>query len=580
MLLFEEFVPYEYRAQMASHGSKPSIRQRMPAFFTQGKGRQWKQAATLNGRPYVVGSVPGSPSPREVEFEAMLLRGAGSVTKVITLDQASRSQSQLKVQVPAKTPVKGAAPAKVVSPAKAASPTKDKRLPAIIDTLRPILPARELPPKPESPMLPSLPAAPTQITAEGESVPSTPSGRRPRFKLPGVGSSAHRRGMMEPAEYDKVEFETRLASYSDDELNGGSGRSSRDKERRQKRMSKDDAWVDIMVASQGSRMKGQDAELRPRGAKDKKALGGGRSDPDLASQEIAQVLAAVQQQRTDDEDEVDGRRGAGAGAGAAGATAGDEEEDTFVPVRKPRPLGYFDLHPERRPRPSEDSVVTVPDPSGGADGINYLEIPSEPDVAPPIPPRVSEDSFYSSDMEGSQTGGDWVRRSDGDIEVPAFPEEEEPQLFLPDAGKLRPDSATLPLNIPFPSRAAAPAAAAAATLVPGKTAALIEMYRQKELQAQPTKILSPQPTRGPMSAPATPTVTVSSEQFPLPPVRAAPSTSAIPIDVGSPEDDLAATTPFHPGIPAAAGEYEVHRSSPIRYIHGAPLHNVIEEEDE
>ncbi len=78
-------------------------------------------------------------------------------------------------------------------------------------------------------------------------------------------------------------------------------------------------------------------------------------------------------------------------------------------------------------------------------------------------------------MEGSQTSGEWVQLSDGYIEVPALREEEE-QLFIRDAGKLQPYSARLPLNIPFPSRAAA-------TLVPGTTAALIKMYRQTEFSA-------------------------------------------------------------------------------------------------
>ncbi len=65
-------------------------------------------------------------------------------------------------------------------------------------------------------------------------------------------------------------------------------------------------------------------------------------------------------------------------------------------------------------------------------------------------------------MERSQLPG-------GYIEVPALREEEEEQMFIRDAGKLQPYSARLPLNIPFPSRAAA-------TLVPGTTAAPIKMY--------------------------------------------------------------------------------------------------------
>ncbi|OBZ73366.1 hypothetical protein A0H81_07159 [Grifola frondosa] len=49
LMLFEEFVPYEYRQQIASSGTN---RRRLPSIFSNSsKSKQWKPAPTLNGRP-------------------------------------------------------------------------------------------------------------------------------------------------------------------------------------------------------------------------------------------------------------------------------------------------------------------------------------------------------------------------------------------------------------------------------------------------------------------------------------------------------------------------------------------------
>ena len=68
--------------------------------FHPNKSKQWKPAATLNGRPYVPGAVPHSPSYREVEFEG-LLRSNGSSTKVISLN---RSPERERPPVPVTSP--------------------------------------------------------------------------------------------------------------------------------------------------------------------------------------------------------------------------------------------------------------------------------------------------------------------------------------------------------------------------------------------------------------------------------------------------------------------------------------------
>ena len=102
LILFEEFVPYEYRLQLHEGGNS---RKRIPSLFGTASRKQWKPAATLNGRPYVIGHVPRSPSYREVEFEG-LLRSNGSVTKILTLktpDRQAHAPSNTSVLSPIST---------------------------------------------------------------------------------------------------------------------------------------------------------------------------------------------------------------------------------------------------------------------------------------------------------------------------------------------------------------------------------------------------------------------------------------------------------------------------------------------
>ena len=112
------------------------------------------------------------------------------------------------------------------------------------------------------------------------------------FRLPtGLPRSSHpRTSGLTPSQAENVEFETRLASYSDDELNSTNA-NSRKMTKEECRRSKDDAWVDILVVSHSRRAGNQDAEVyctggrRPRNAS--------RQDPEVASQEVAQVLAGI-----------------------------------------------------------------------------------------------------------------------------------------------------------------------------------------------------------------------------------------------------------------------------------------------
>jgi hypothetical protein len=55
-----------------------------------------------------------------------------------------------------------------------------------------------------------------------------------------------------PSVAEDIDFETRLASYSDDELNS-LNMNMRKQSKHERRRSKDDAWVDILVASHSRR---------------------------------------------------------------------------------------------------------------------------------------------------------------------------------------------------------------------------------------------------------------------------------------------------------------------------------------
>ena len=123
-----------------------------------------------------------------------------------------------------------------------------------------------------------------------------------------------------------------------------------------------------------------------------------------------------------------------------------------------------------------------------------------------------------------------------------------------------------------------------------KTAALIEMYQEKEKQKQSSlnePSASAKPSRLPVrstSAPGVPASTAVTATAPvLAPVpsrsRSNPQAEDDDDDeIGggraSPDDDSVAQhqTPFTIS--------ELGRASPMRYVHGAPLHNVLEEEEE
>ncbi|KAF9466768.1 hypothetical protein BDZ94DRAFT_1157316 [Collybia nuda] len=556
LILFEEFVPLEYRQQLAVTSS---TRRRLPSLFSQsGKSKQWKQAATLNGRPYVVGHVPRSPSYREVEFEG-LLRG-GSATKVISLG------SKASMRAP---------PSRALSTVSNAIPEVPSASRTVGISSPLYVPTLEVPSGSKS----------EEMHSDSTMSPSMSSTKRmSRFRLPGgipvPSPGGSRKTGMVPAEYSSVDFETRLASYSDDEYNGVMESEAVKQKRRQ---SKDDAWVDILVGTQSRRIGGQDAELTS--AERRRGLRGRRSDPEMASMEVAQVLAAVRDrtptppsvhERVDqdygldyfhdqDVDEIEtvprtseARTEDDTIDYSAELDLDDEALDDEVdqPVisarhmaRQQRRLGYFDLHPERRPQPVDppeddprDRLAYDDESADEMDEDNppehsqlptvtprKLPTPPSPRVAPETPVPVTNEHQLEPLTNTTQNGN----------------------------GSHEPKPAT-----------------------PSKTAALIEMYRERE-RGVPSK-----PT-GPIPAPI-PVVIA-----PLQPSRLPVRTASLPKEAALPTQELPVATPspkplsnpspsLETGLiePPRVALDETGRASPARYVHGAPLHNVLEEEEE
>ena len=558
MFLFEEFVPLEYRQQLSAGVQN---KRTLGSFFSPGKTKQWKQAATLNGRPYVVGHVPRSLNSREAEFEG-ILRGNNSSTKVISFGR----DGPVKRDV---THPEGG----LGGPSQ--SPPSSRTRPDISSPLL-VAPREEITPRPSTPAIQTG----TQPAVQGTGITN-----KRRFRLPtGLPRSPHpRTSGLTPSQAEDVEFETRLASYSDDELNSINA-NSRKMTKEERRRSKDDAWVDILVASHSRRAGNQDAELRRPGGP--RARNASRQDPEVASQEVAQVLAGIRGPSPPfDGDSVDiepmnvphRSRMDSTGTvlediyvptipGSVDLAAPEEVQDP-EPQRPQRRMGYFDLHPERRRNQvggDEDMLDQFAQAAGDIEAL----------------PRRSDatESVYS-------TG-------------PTPPASPKQALTRLNTEQLRPEPA-VGLSPPSPVPAPTPSPQTPTYTQrdlqrqqevrdrlsgkPGpKASSLIEMYRQKERQAASSK-----------GSPGKSADTASQQQPPEPSETVAKESALLP-PLPPPQPDLSLPTLDFPGMDQgdeleSFGEDYVEppnfeldhgRESPYRYIHGAPLHNVVEEEED
>ncbi|KAJ3520951.1 hypothetical protein NM688_g9086 [Phlebia brevispora] len=486
VILFEEFVPLEYRQQLNEAGRS---RKRLPSLFGNSSRKQWKPAPTLNGRPYVVGHVPHSPSYREVEFEG-LLRSEGSATKILTLKTPDRREG-----APSNT--------SVLSPFSStlSSPITTQPLPHLFLTP------------------PTQSEAPLQRTTSRNSNNTDQSNGRP--STPSMPTSPT-----------------------------GSRKSSRFRLPQQQ-------------ASRGA----QDASMRD-------ALKGGRSDPELASQEVSEVLAAVRGQLpSDDEDDDDivpmhegqeyfDERDSEADRDTISGPrvlVEDEDDSPAVSIRSKRGLGYFDLHPERRAQlqPDEDDTSLRPARSHSPLRLERtsLEDPRTRFERPSL--EVSEESAYDDASDVAEPGPS----------SPAAP------LPPPKEGRSE-ENSNGRSSSPRATPAASSSAAEPAKPAQSKTASLIEMYRERERGTSTTPGAVP-PSRLPVRTGASLTPnSVSRDRSPSPRPRTPVESQSSP-SIDSIELDDSLLEP-----PRRMGHDDIGLMTPSRYVHGAPLHNVLEEPEE
>ncbi|KAL0566142.1 hypothetical protein V5O48_015876 [Marasmius crinis-equi] len=535
LMLFEEFVPLEYRQQLATLVS--GNRKRLPSLFSPKKS-QWKQAATLNGRPYVVGHVPSGPNYREMEFEGLLRGDGGGETRLLSLSTS--------VKAPKSAP-----------------------------------PVEKPPPLPQPSALALEKQTSVSEDMHSDSTLQSASGatQKRKFKLPtspAVGARNRASGLP-PAEYSSVDFETRLRGYSDDSNSvGGSSldeyadpdedeEKRKKRERRESRRPPEEAWVDILVGTQERRMAGQDAVMRSK-------------DPEAASMEVAQALAAVQNHRrefspSDDEEDV-----------------AEKEKEMKRVLHEQRPYGDYDEDEDlseietvpRRERPRESYASTVDYTDDGQGDASYPvdNYPEEDEATKEEPKKklgyfdlhperrptsMLDDDPRARAIEKYDDSDDEV--DDAQFATPAAPTPALAAAPTTPQGHVRP----LPV-IPPPQAAVTPPEPSSSTPIsqpvakplPSKTASLIEMYREKEKG-------SPAPGAG--GAPNVPSSTASKI-----PVRAG-GKSELPAPPKAPSPPRNEPSPETLAEPPKIME-ETGRASPGRYIHGAPLHNVLEEEEE
>ncbi|KAG8695780.1 hypothetical protein FRC09_008932, partial [Ceratobasidium sp. 395] len=449
------------------------------------KPKPWKPAQTLNGKPYASGMPPHSPGYGTNDFDAML-NSRGVTRKISAGDDTTDSWGSFP---------------------PAAS--NGARLEVATPTFASPVQTQSLSPVPTTPRRP-----PPSPRAAGS---ATRSGLSSRFR---IGSA--KRGNI-GSEYDpSLDFETRTASSgsegSPDKTHpdrsfplGGLGSPSKKHGRRE---SKDDAWVDILVADQSRRMRDQDATFSrgggvafPTGSSSTLRRGRATSDPDIQQQH--QQPQFQQHRMTYDEEEEDFTTGT-------------------APVPASPPAGFRSEDEEVMPLPREPS----PDPAA------HILVNPEP-AEPAIPGRPSQETRYDEDQEDYEPDSDFEPTSDDhhtreDMTTQSF--------AVSDSGYREDDPTMSSLGQPVSPKLMARAGGTNGDRPGGAVSSLINMYAERDAQAQSAT----RPSRLP--------------------VRTASKGLAA-------EDDALIAPPIPPAL-------EPGRASPSRYIHGAPLHNVLEEEDD
>jgi hypothetical protein len=318
---------------------------------------------------------------------------------------------------------------------------------------------------------------------------------------------------------------------------------------------------------------------RPRNA--------GRPDPEVASQEVAQVLAAVRGASPPfDGESVDiepmnvphRSRIDSTGSNLDELYASTipstidvtEQEDVQESElrRAQRRVGYFDMHPERR-------LVHI-----GGDG-NMMDQFAQAATDLEALPRRSDttDSVYSS---GPTPPASPTRATNLKITTNRFQSEPPIASLSPPPPFAAPTSSPqTPTYSPRDLQRQQEVRDRLSGKPGPKASSLIEMYREKERQAAGSRG-SPGKSSGATSQQqqAQPPAPVAKESVPLPitPSVSEPSLSPLDTPVMGQEELLE-----HEGdeyVEPPNLDFDHGRDSPYRYVHGAPLHNVVEEEEE
>ncbi|KAK0201290.1 hypothetical protein DFS33DRAFT_1123669 [Desarmillaria ectypa] len=509
LLLFEEFVPLEYRQKISS-SSSGSNRRRLPSLFSPMSTSP--KTKTKSKKDKSERSKPKALSPKEsfkeVEFEGLLKGDGNRKTKVITLGSKD-IQTHTMIGSPSEVE-----PPPVLQSLSHQSSTRSDD---------------------------------SSLTAS--TVGGTPSNRR-RFRLGGSGTPTNGGSVMgrkslisglPPAEYSSVDFETRLASldgedvYEDYPPVDGMPK---------KQEIADDAWVDILVGTQERRMASQEYGGRGKGRGE---------DVDLVSLEVQKALKGVRKMSQSPESQRTER-----------IPVRDEEEESIEVERVPSRLAMNDYvddprHPQYYdtsldydtdgPSVTEQSIQSLhydqhEDEEDEPEPVEMEEKEKEEPVPQPAPPK--RPGYFDLHPERRPAA-----HLNGDSEDPRarFGHDSDSEDELLGSG-VRP----LPRVPPIINLDEQPSPSTAPLQVPSKTAALIEMYRDRERNGT-SQVTPPRAQPTPIPKVVTiPTVEEEEETEEEEGVSSSPRVTVIDEDQG--------------------------RASPGRYVHGAPLHNVLEEEEE
>jgi len=550
--LVEEFIPREYRDDLQS----PKKKKNPLLASLNAKSKRWQPASTMNGQPYA--GRPRSPNPRDYEFDAVI-RNSGSTTK-LTLTSSTAAVPPLSRHELTRVPTPR--PPSSVAASPGSKPSRSRTMDSLPEPPKNISAPLFVPPRTDSIPNPATPETPSK-SGGAPSLPPKVTGSLARLR-PG-------KPRQRPAEWDaSIEFETRTESdTSGDESQLLSGHPTPGHARR---LSKQDGWVDIVVMNPDEQA-GEDGS-RQNAARD--------TDPAAAQAEIDRAVENIRRAAQEapnpresvvDDDEVLRPRGRHAshvdgdkvGVPAdtlngrrQGMAAKSREDEQIPPVVEPA----VQETPARRL-----ALPATPYPPGrtqSPSGVRQLPAVLSPTVPAPDPllrtPHVP--------LPAGRSGGNGNGGVSSLVEM-YHSKEAAALATIPPA--LLPKSQQTQLNTP--------------SRLPISVSTVDPLGGNSPDSAQLSNF-PPAPKLSSTRSPATP-----EEAYPAAPVQ---KPSGIPVSVQPQHHTLSATRnvaddkssftegsegsiePFDPLPPLEPQRVP----TPGRYIHGAPLTNVLEAEEE